>query len=51
MLRDREKVKAEGVRITLLEGMRPYLIYLWIECGIRLCFAFYSPNQGELKGH
>jgi MFS family permease len=38
-LRGREKVNAEGVRITLPEGMGLYLIYLWIECPFRLCFA------------
>jgi hypothetical protein len=39
-LRDRVKVNAEGVRITLLEGMGLYLIYLWIECPFRLYFAY-----------
>jgi len=36
----RVKVNAEGVRITLLEGMELYLIYLWIECPFRLFAAF-----------
>jgi hypothetical protein len=34
--RGREKINAEGVRITLLEGMRLYLI----TCGFNALFAF-----------
>jgi hypothetical protein len=47
-LRGRERINAEGVRITLLEGMRLYLIYLWIQCR----FAFLPPLLREvIKTH
>ena len=57
-MRGRVKVNAEGVRITLLEGMGLYLIYLWIECPFRFCFAFMTWTKVrlgrdplELKSH
>ena len=47
-LRGRQKVNAEGVRITLLEGMRLYLNLLVDSMPFSPFCRFYSVNQGEL---